>query len=1503
MQRRIRTNNVARHWSLALAASLGLASPFASAEITTAYLLADRPEERRYTPAAEHLSAPGTVQIERRDPEVRRGRYRVFLGSQGNVQVSAVSEAGGTCQLESWNATSIDVACFDRAGGGANLRFALLTLRAATKDPVVYALVSRSPTGEFRADATRSLAPTPVTVVRESVGTFKVSFGDAVARLGGNAQVTAVNAEPHTCGIVRFASGEVTVSCRNARGAPADTGFSVMAAKFPAAERRFAYTHSAFPDRATAPANPFYSLAPEIPGGARVRRVGPGNYEVDLGARLHHLIVTANVEASGSQHCTLSGWTPIRANVRCFVRGTAADAKFFLFASNSDRALGGREAFEPLFGFIDLHTHPASYLGFGGREDGRSGMMWGVPAVGAYRGQTASQRFAQCSPDDHTEGDASIEEFLFDAAYRDDKLRHLLKQVVIGTADGRTGHIHGVEGARATGGLAGGAGGSGGSPSASQAFRHWPHSLVVSHQQMDVPWLERAHAGGLRVLVAAAVDNEVVTRAHQWGFEDIRHAIEAFFAGGDVREVLSLRGRAPGSRERNWLLNSAIRQLEVIQQMVRENPDFMELALTSSQARDIVRRGKLAIVLGVEMDNLSPGDMRTLVNVHGVRFVTPIHFVDNDFGGAAAYETIFSLLSGLIGRTGQLFSLESDATVDYRMERLFGELSDPLEREIRAGLGWTGPIGENCPGSASIEPNGHIPACVGKRNASGLTEEGERLIRFLTDNGAFVDVAHMSQASQQGAIALAETLQCPLVNSHTGVRTDEWELEATERSMRASDARKILDLGGVIGIGTGPGEYSHPRRIYYNSGNPLIDFRNGRSEWSLDLVQPEVRATMPDFTFTEFFVTLRIGRDDLRGSDAAGSNSLQVSLGSTTNTYGASLPDRFNAMARCTIPGGIPGHTVRETRCVSDSPLTFSRVNALKIESLGRFDSNYIDNVAIDEVIVKVRPPGREPVTLLQRTGGYHSEVAFLRGYRAVEPFPAIINSHYWITRLLPDASLFRDRRFSGVVVSTYTNEDDLGRSRPGVLTASLKGRGRSPNGGPLRLEFAPAGLAEFQNGGGMLPFPSGREGLLTLPDRAPDFSFGDITLTMGPEDRSLLEMLDILKVNARDGNLDNPDIDEMLGGALALTVFKASTTSTNYDNWSTYVALDLASRDVGGPTGIMRYSPLLRGYNPMQRLKEAQNSSTLFRGLPERIEENRRYAGVVVSFSMTSQSAGHVDQGDYIADGWGLQFEIEFADRSLQRVNPFGGVRLDWGKEYKAYLPFDMPRNGRDLKFFRVKIVDPSPTRPYLIRSMDIGLASDPMESFAKAYARIDRLGTHTGQLGFGTDLSGFEALVPFSAFHPGTNSPTFTTDPATRVRTAGTYTIDTERISGRPDPARRTHRAADGTVRSPVITTVPLRRGAVDGTPLDFRQRGLSTVGQLPELAVTAHAADVALRGTAANLGPEIFKSADAFVRAWERIDRFDVATQRCLLPVVPGVVLPEEALRPRDVRRPGG
>ena len=166
---------------------------------------------------------------------------------------------------------------------------------------------------------------------------------------------------------------------------------------------------------------------------------------------------------------------------------------------------------------------------------------------------------------------------------------------------------------------------------------------------------------------------------------------------------------------------------------------WFRLVRNSKQARRVIERGKLAVLLGVESSNLfgcseymgEPQCDRedvdrgiALYRRLGIRSVFVAHWVNNAFAGA-------KVESGDIGPFIATFNLQ--------------QTGRPFD---------TGP----CP-----EPE-HGEEC----NTKGLTELGEYLIAQLMENHIMIEADHLSELARLRVLDLAEERDYPIVSSHTG---------------------------------------------------------------------------------------------------------------------------------------------------------------------------------------------------------------------------------------------------------------------------------------------------------------------------------------------------------------------------------------------------------------------------------------------------------------------------------------------------------------------------------------------------------------------------------------------------------------------------------------------------------------------------------------------------------------------------------------------------------------
>jgi len=461
----------------------------------------------------------------------------------------------------------------------------------------------------------------------------------------------------------------------------------------------------------------------------------------------------------------------------------------------------------PVLGWADLHAHPASHLAFGAANSGGTTLFHGRPGMAPETNSLAAD-VPPCKGS-HFWDDADIVRSSLRSAVRDG--------LTAGMPHGQNGY---------------------------STFADWPHARSPIHQQMHVTWVYRAYLGGQRLMVASVTDNQTLAtiwNQHQFA---TRPSFKA-----------------------NFDYDSAKAQIAFIEQWVNANSSWMQVVTTPTEARRAIRQNKMAIILGLEMDRLSTSQILDLIQNHRVRQVIPVHLSDNQFGGTAAYSNLFNTNNHFLN--GSFIQVEADPNIRFKLSRPqyirymeHTEVSDfisGLMATLTLGTIGVGALVPTPVDDAQFAALGYATTVGGHRNRrASNANELKRLFR----TGAIIDLAHMSQRAQVDALQIAVDSDYPVMNSHTDLRTGTGE---SERAMRSSDARKMAQLGGVLGIGT-VGENAvaaianeHPadKQEYF------VRLTGASREWTRTVRPTHVAAN----SYRHARVTVTTGKDDKRDSE------------------------------------------------------------------------------------------------------------------------------------------------------------------------------------------------------------------------------------------------------------------------------------------------------------------------------------------------------------------------------------------------------------------------------------------------------------------------------------------------------------------------------------------------------------------------------------------------------------------------------------------------------------
>ena len=416
------------------------------------------------------------------------------------------------------------------------------------------------------------------------------------------------------------------------------------------------------------------------------------------------------------------------------------------------------DANKPIWGFADTHNHQFAYLGFGGKfvagevfDSGSDGIKTALQWCDCF----GTHGVPLCLPKapNVVHGPGGAEDLVGSAMTK--------AMQVTGALD--VGHK------------------VGGYPQ----FDGWPVWNSVTHQQGYYQWLKRAHAGGLQLMVMQAVNSEYlcskVDTVPGFGCDDMAAADRQLDAAKKLEAYVD-----------------------------KYDGGWYRIVYNSAEARQAIHKGQLAVVLGIEVDdlfhcgreaNLCSNDDRGKQYVTqqlqkyydaGVRHIFPIHGTDNAFGGPAIFEGIY--LAANVQMNNKLFDPRDCSSPDPRLD---------VEYTLHDDYSSLLAIGE-----VSF-PLPSIPKPVnGVCNNLGLTPMGEFLIEEMMKRHMIIDIDHMSWKAV-GDPSIEHTVMAiakhhddyPVISSHSGYL----EMSTGKKKSEGQKTRQQLQNLWMAGVITAQG--------------------------------------------------------------------------------------------------------------------------------------------------------------------------------------------------------------------------------------------------------------------------------------------------------------------------------------------------------------------------------------------------------------------------------------------------------------------------------------------------------------------------------------------------------------------------------------------------------------------------------------------------------------------------------------------------------------------------
>lgn len=412
-----------------------------------------------------------------------------------------------------------------------------------------------------------------------------------------------------------------------------------------------------------------------------------------------------------------------------------------------------------LYGIAELHSHMMTNFAFGG-----GGTFHGAP----FHRLGVEHALPDCSPWHGDEGRRDIVGFFYDgegSSLNVDDLAPILT----------TGEVPSFNHFTA------------GYPD----FTAWPSSWGSStHQTMYYRWIERAYLAGLRLVVQHVTGNSVLCDlvtgiGSQTALQSCNDMVTADRSIAETRNMERYIDAQSGGPGKGWF-------------RVVDSPE---------QARAVIKEGKMAVVLGIEISNLfdcflTPREgyeVCTTKSVEekidhyrdlGVRVIFPVHKFDNAFTAGDGSNGIIEL--GNFINSGHYSDFVEDCpTISASFDSgdvTFGGLNQPRDEYASPAPNDMSKFADNplltlLPFLEQIQ----APSLPGDHcQQHGMTPLGEALMLALMERGMMIDIAHLPRRSLVRAYELLEANDYPVLKTHGNT----------------NDGR-VYSLGGMTGTSLG----------------------------------------------------------------------------------------------------------------------------------------------------------------------------------------------------------------------------------------------------------------------------------------------------------------------------------------------------------------------------------------------------------------------------------------------------------------------------------------------------------------------------------------------------------------------------------------------------------------------------------------------------------------------------------------------------------------------------
>ncbi|WP_075342915.1 membrane dipeptidase [Tenacibaculum agarivorans] len=302
-------------------------------------------------------------------------------------------------------------------------------------------------------------------------------------------------------------------------------------------------------------------------------------------------------------------------------------------------------------------------------------------------------------------------------------------------------------------------------------FDYWPSHIDFNHQKGYYQWLNRARLGGLRLITTLSVQNEVLNKVYNELAKQLKPIL--FDTLDDPKDIYD------SMEAHNIMVEKATQLMNYVDaQEGGPGKGWFRIVHTPAEARNVIAQGKLAVVMGMELEapfnciktrdgasNCTREYIEEQLDKYenkGISHIFLNHHWDNDFGGARQFEKFLELSN--IAFNDHVFEWEA---ADHGAEGIFnvhkplvaenlGDINDLVLDVIRVLFNVNA-----LPAQLPDSETGNY------RNTKGLNTLGKVFIEECMQRGIMIDFGHSSKAAVEDAYELLDQYDYPPLFTHS----------------------------------------------------------------------------------------------------------------------------------------------------------------------------------------------------------------------------------------------------------------------------------------------------------------------------------------------------------------------------------------------------------------------------------------------------------------------------------------------------------------------------------------------------------------------------------------------------------------------------------------------------------------------------------------------------------------------------------------------------------------